>query len=95
MKIVQSMAAAAALMAIYSVAAAQEAKTGTVKQIDRLNGTMAIEQPPGGPTGGDGTVKQYKVQSLSLDELHAGDQVSFSATPSGDADTIVKIEKKK
>ena len=79
---------------IGSAALAQDAKTGMVTQIDRLNGTIAIQQPQDGTigtSGGSGTVKQFKVQGVSLDALHAGDQVSF--TQSGD--TVTKIEKTK
>jgi len=87
--------ASAALALIGSAAAlAQDAKTGMITQIDRLNGTIAIQQPQDGTIGassGSGTVKQYKVQGVSLDAVHAGDQVSF--TQSGD--TVTKIEKKK
>ena len=89
--------ASAALALIGSAAAlAQDAKTGMITQIDRLNGTIAIQQPQDGTVGtssGIGTVKQYKVQGVSLDALHAGDQVSFTATQSGD--TVTKIEKTK
>jgi hypothetical protein len=86
--------AAAAITLIGSAALAQDAKTGMVTQIDRLNGTVAIQQAQDGTVGassGSGTVKQFKVQGVSLDALHAGDQVSF--TQSGD--TITKIERKK
>jgi hypothetical protein len=87
--------ASAALALIGSAAAlAQDAKTGMITQIDRLNGTIAIQQPQDGTIGassGSGTVKQYKVQGVSLDAVHAGDQVSF--TQSGD--TVTKIEKTK
>jgi Cu/Ag efflux protein CusF len=95
MTIAKSICAAAALAFIASAAFAQDAKTGMVTQIDRLNGTIAIQQPQDGTVGasGGGIVKQYKVQGTSLDALHAGDQVSFTATQSGDA--ITKIEKKK
>ena len=96
MKIAKSICAAATLAFLGSAALAQDAKTGMVTQIDRLNGTIAIQQPQDGTVGaggGGGTVKQFKVQGVSLDALHAGDQVSFTATQSGDA--ITKIEKKK
>ena len=86
--------AAAAITLIGSAALAQDAKTGMVTQIDRLNGTIAIQQPQDGTVGassGSATVKQFKVQGVSLDALHAGDQVSF--TQSGD--TITRIERKK
>ena len=88
----------AALALIGSAALAQDAKTGMITQIDRLNSTIAIQQPQDGTvgaSGGGGTVKQYKVQGGSLEALHAGDQVSFSAAQSGGVDTITKIEKKK
>jgi hypothetical protein len=94
MTIAKSVCAAAALAFIGSAALAQDAKTGMITQIDRLNGTIAIQQPQDGTVGagsGSGTVKQFKVQGVSLDALHAGDQVSF--TQSGDA--VTKIEKTK
>ena len=98
----KSICAAVALAFIGSATMAQDAKTdakadartGMVTQIDRLNGTVAIQQKQDGTVGaggGSGTVKQFKVQGVSLDALHAGDQVSF--TQSGD--TITRIEKKK
>jgi hypothetical protein len=84
--------AAATLAFLGSAALAQDAKTGMVTQIDRLNSTVAIEQKQDGTVGASGgIVKQFKVQGVSLDALHAGDQVSF--TQSGD--TITKIDKKK
>jgi hypothetical protein len=91
-KIIGSASVALALLG--SPALAQDAKTGMVTQIDRLSGTVAIQQKQDGTVGaggGSATVKQFKVQGVSLDALHAGDQVSF--TQSGD--TITKIEKKK
>jgi Cu/Ag efflux protein CusF len=98
MKILKPICAAAALAFIGSAALAQDdAKTGMVTQIDRLNSTIAIQQAQDGTVGagGGGPVKQYKVPGASLEALHAGDQVSFSATQTGGVDTITKIEKKK
>lgn len=98
MKIMKPMLAVAVLASIGSAAWAQETRTGMITQIDRLNGTIAIQQLQDGTvgaTGGSSAVKQYKVQGSSLEALHAGDQVSFSATQSGGLDTITKIEKKK
>jgi hypothetical protein len=86
--------ASAVLALIGSAAFAQEAKTGMVTQIDRLNSTVAIQHTQDGTVGAGtagGTVKQYKVPAASLEALHAGDRVNF--TQSGD--TITKIEKKK
>jgi hypothetical protein len=104
MKVMKPICAAAALAFIGSAALApealaEEAKTGMVTQIDRLNSTIAIQQAQDGTVGagggGAGAVKQYKVPGASLEALHAGDQVSFSASQSGGVDTITKIEKKK
>lgn len=94
MTIAKSICAAAALAFIGSAAFAQDAKTGMITQIDRLNNTIAIQQPQDGTvgaSGSSGSVKQYKVQGVSLDALHAGDQVTF--TQSGD--TVTKVDKKK
>lgn len=98
MKILKPMLAAAVLASIGSAVSAQEARTGMITQINRLNGTIAIQQPRDGTVGATGsssTAKQYKVQGVSLDSLHAGDQVSFTATQSAGVDTITKIEKKR
>ena len=101
MKVMKSICAAAALAFIGSAALAQEAKqdvkTGMVTQIDRLNSTIAIQQTQDGTvgTGGGAAVKQYKVPGASLEALHAGDRVSYSATQSGGVETITKIEKRK
>ena len=97
MRVIGTISAACAAVALLgSAVLAQDAKTGMVTQIDRLNSTIAIQQTQDGTVGaggGGGVVKQYKVPGGSLEALHAGDQVSFTATQSGD--TITKIEKKK
>ena len=88
--------ASAALALIGSAAFAEDMKTGMVTQIDRLNGTIAIRQSQDGTVGSSGgTATRYKVQGSTLEDLHAGDQVSFSAAQNGGVDTITKIEKKK
>ncbi len=95
MRVVRTISIASAALAMIGTAAiAQDVKTGMVTQIDRLNSTIAIQQKQDGTvgtSGGSSSVKQFKVQGISLDALHAGDQVSF--TQSGD--TITKIERKK
>lgn len=95
MRVVRTISIASAALAMIGTAAiAQDVKTGMVTQIDRLNSTIAIQQKQDGTvgtSGGGSSVKQFKVQGISLDALHAGDQVSF--TQSGD--TITKIERKK
>jgi Cu/Ag efflux protein CusF len=96
MKIAKTiLAGTAALTLISSVAFAQQALTGTVTQVDRINRTVAIKQTQSGTvganTGGDAEV--FKAQDgLSLDTLHAGDRVSFSATDAGGVKTITKLQ---
>lgn len=96
MKVLKPISVAAVLAFIGSSALADEAKTGLITQIDRLNSTISIQPTQDGTVGSSGgTATRYKVQGSSLEELHAGDQVSFSAAQSGGVDTITKIEKKK
>ena len=69
-------AGTAALTIIGSSAFAQEALTGTVTRIDRLKGTVAIQQTQSGTVGagGGGAAEEFKVQNAaSLDTVHAGD----------------------
>jgi Cu/Ag efflux protein CusF len=98
MKLAKTMIAGAATLTILSSSTfAQQAQTGTVTRIDRLNSTVAIQQVPSGTVGagsGGGAVEEFKVQSgASLDAVHAGDRVSFSATGSGATKTITKLER--
>ncbi len=80
---------------IGSVALAQQALTGMVTTIDRLTGTITIQQTQSGTVGANtgGAVDQYKIQAGLLNTLHAGDKVTFSATESGGTKTITKLEK--
>ena len=77
-----------------SAALAQQTETGKITRIDRTSNTIVILQTQSGTVGaaGGGATKQFKVQGNSLENLHAGDQVNYSATSAGD---ITKIEKKK
>jgi Cu/Ag efflux protein CusF len=87
---------AAALTIISSAALAQQTLTGMVTRIDRLNGTVAIQQAQSGTVGAGGgaAAEQFKVQSgISLETLHAGDKVNFSVTGSGDTKTITKLDR--
>jgi hypothetical protein len=80
------MAGTAALTIISSAAVAQQALTGTVTKVDRINRTI------GANTGG--AAEEFKAQNgLSLDALHAGDKVTFSATETGGIKTITKLQK--
>jgi Cu/Ag efflux protein CusF len=92
MKIAKIVLAGTALT-ISSAALAQQALTGTITEVDRINGTVAIQQT--GTTGANsgGTTQMYQTQhGLSLDTLHAGDKVTFSATETGGVKTITKLQ---
>lgn len=97
MTIMKSVCAALAGLAFISSAA--RADQGTITRIDRTTSTIAIQQPLSGTVGANGAsapARPYKVQTPgALENLHAGDQVTFSTTQNGGVDTITKIEKKK
>jgi hypothetical protein len=79
-----------------SAAVAQQERTGIITELNRLNGTIAIRQTQNGTVGANagGPAEPFKVQGgLSLDALHAGDKVSFTATDTGTTKTITKIQK--
>jgi Cu/Ag efflux protein CusF len=80
------LAGTTALTIISSAVVAQQALTGTVTKVDRINRTIAIQRTQSGTVGANtsGAAEEFKAQdSLSLDTLHAGDKVTFSVTESG------------
>jgi Cu/Ag efflux protein CusF len=88
-------AGTAALTIISSAAFAQQGLTGTVTQVNRINRTVAIKQTQSGTVGANtgGAAEEFKIQNgLSLDALHAGDKVTFSATETGGIKTITKLQ---
>jgi Cu/Ag efflux protein CusF len=97
MKIAKILSAGvAALTLISSAALAQQALTGTITGINRLNDTIAIKQTQSGTVGANtgGAAEEFKVQKgQSLEDLHAGDRVSFSVTGTGDTKTITKLQR--
>jgi Cu/Ag efflux protein CusF len=92
-KIALTSLAAASL--VTSAALAQQSMSGLVTKIDRLNGTVAIQQTQTGTVGAaGGAVQEYKVpKGQSLEELHAGDKVTFTTTDSGGSKAIDKLER--
>ena len=89
------LAGSAALTIISSAALAQQALTGTVTKVDRINRTVAIQQTQSGTVGANtgGAAEEFKAQTgLSLDKLHAGDKVTFSATETSGIKTITKLQ---
>jgi Cu/Ag efflux protein CusF len=90
------LAGIAALAIISSAALAQQALTGTVTKVDRIHGVVAIRQTQSGTVGANtgGAAEEFKAQDgLSLDTVHAGDRITFSATEAGGIRTITKLQK--
>ena len=95
MKIAEIVLAGTAALTISSAALAQQALTGTLTQVDRIHRTVAIQKTQSGAIGANtsGAAEVFKAQDgLSLDTVHAGDKVTFSATETGGIKTITKIQ---
>jgi hypothetical protein len=101
MKMAKIMLAGLAALSLVSAASAQQAMTGTVTRIDRLDGTIAIQlqKTPtqsgtvGANTGGPAEELKTKIQGNLLNVLHAGDRVKFSLTEAGGNKTISNVER--
>jgi len=106
MRMAKIMLAGLAALTFASAASAQQAMTGTVTRIDRLDGTIAIQlqKTPtqsgtvGANTGGaktDAPAEELKtkIQGNLLNVLHAGDRVKFSLTEAGGTKTISNVER--
>jgi Cu/Ag efflux protein CusF len=77
---------------------AQQTIEGMITKINRLNGTIAIQQTQDGTVGANSgaATEEFKVQDGSmLEPVHAGDKVTYSAVESGGVKTITKLEKQK
>lgn len=87
---------AIALATLSSAAFAQQARNGTVTEINRLNSTISIRQMQEGTVGSSASTdaEQFKVQSgISLEALHAGDRVNFSTSSGDGSKTITKLDR--
>ncbi len=74
---------------------AQENLTGLLTMIDRVDHNVAIQRTQNGTVGTSGsTTDVLKVPSdVSLDNVHVGDKVTYSATGAGGSKAITKLEK--
>lgn len=84
------------LTIISSAALAQQALTGMITKIDRINGTIAIQQEQSGTVGANtgGAAEEFKAQDRSsLNTVHVGDKVTYSTTETGGMKTITKLQK--
>jgi Cu/Ag efflux protein CusF len=92
--------ASAAVIAVISWGAlAQENQNkGLITQFDHINGTITLQHAPAGTVGAVGAsslVDEYKIQSgVASKDLHAGDEVEFTAAQIGGVLTVTKIQKK-
>jgi Cu/Ag efflux protein CusF len=96
MKLAKMIMVGAMLAAVPSLALAQQSLTGTITTIDRLNGTIGIQQAQSGTVGAGGggaTEQEYKASEGLLGNVHAGDKISFSASEIGGKKTITKIDR--
>jgi Cu/Ag efflux protein CusF len=97
-----SLASAAAITIISWGALAQENQNkGRITQLDHINGIngkITLQHAPAGTVGAVGAsslVDEYKIQDgVASKDLHAGDEVDFTAAQIGGVLTITKIQKK-
>lgn len=94
MRLARTILAGAMLTVITSMAPAQEARTGMVTLINRIDGTIAIQQLQSGTVGAtaSGATEQFKLPSHLHHAVHAGDKVSYTVSEAGGVKTITKIE---
>jgi hypothetical protein len=90
--------AGAAVVTMLASSAFADDLTGMVTRIDRLNGTISIQQTQkgtvGGSAGGAGALQEYKASDAAmLDAVHAGDRVSYTATETNGTGTLTKLQK--
>jgi Cu/Ag efflux protein CusF len=97
MKIAKIMLAGTTVLTLVSsVALAEQPLTGRITKLDRISGTVAIQQTQSGTVGANagGAAEEFKVQDgVSLEPWHAGDRVSFSTSETGGVKTITKLQK--
>jgi Cu/Ag efflux protein CusF len=92
-----SLASAAAIAIISWGALAQENQNkGRITLLDHINGKITLQHAPAGTVGAAGAsplVDEYKIQDSLAKDLHAGDEVDFTAAQTGGVLTITKIQK--
>lgn len=97
MKLARTIVAAIAALGIAGTAAlAQQMRTGMVTGIDRISGTISIRDMPDGTTGANAgaATEEFKVQDgAKLNDLHAGDRVSFAVGDAAGTKTITRIDR--
>jgi hypothetical protein len=93
MRLAKTLLVGSVLTVVSSAALAQQALTGTITTIDRINGTIAIAQTQSGTVGANtGGAQPFKAPEALLDNVHVGDRVKVSIAETGGKKTITKIE---
>ncbi|MBR0845562.1 copper-binding protein [Bradyrhizobium liaoningense] len=90
--------AGAAVITMLASSAFADDMTGMVTRIDRLNGTISIQQTQKGTVGASagsaGALQEYRAKDAAmLDAVHAGDRVSYTATDTNGTGTLTKLQK--
>jgi hypothetical protein len=96
MKIAKFLLAGSATLTILTGAAfAEDDQTGQVTQVNRLNNTIAIRPIQSGTVGANtaGSEQQFKLKDgVSIEDLHAGNRITYSVTDTGGTKTITKFK---
>lgn len=69
--------------------------TGQVTQVNRLNNTVIVRPVQNGTVGANttGSEQQFKVKDgVSLEDLHAGNHITYSVSDSAGTKTITKFK---
>ena len=89
------LAGIASLIITGSAAFAQQEQTGQVTRVNRLNNTVAIRPIQNGTVGANtaDAEREFKVKDgVSLEDLHAGNRISYSITETGGTATLTKFK---
>ena len=92
------LASAMAIQIGMPAAIAQDAIEGMITKINRLSGTIAIRQAQSGTVGSNSvpSAEEFKVPDAKLlENIHAGDRVTYTASESGGVKTITKLVRQK
>ena len=94
------LAGTAAVILLGSAASAEDQKPqdqkGQVTKVNRLNNTIAVRPIQDGTVGANtaGAEQEFRVKDgVSLEELHAGNRITYSVTDSGGAKTVTGFKK--
>jgi Cu/Ag efflux protein CusF len=95
MKHTKLVLAATVITMLGSAALADDEMKGQVTQVNRLNNTVAIRPIQEGTVGANtaGSEEQFKVKDgVSLEDLHAGNRITYSVTDTGGTKTVTKFK---